>query len=100
VTPQLFVLFLALGAALIAIWIDFRLPRLAPANLRATFVHAAAAFVALAIAPLAADSVFSPSASFLVRLAALLGIVFPVLVYAFLALGWLMKPLARGLAGR
>ncbi len=96
----MFVLFLALGAAIIALWIDLRFPRLAPMTLRANFVHAAVAFVALIIVPVAIEPMFSVGQSLIVQLVALIGIMFAVLVYGFLAFTWLVKPLARGLPGR
>lgn len=99
-TPTIFVPVLALGAALIALWIDLRFPSLAPMNLRTCFIHAAVAFVALAIVPIAVEPTFSGSQSLLAKLVALFGILFPALVYSFLSLKWLLKPLASGLLGR
>jgi hypothetical protein len=99
ITPGIFGLLLALGAAAIAVWTDVRFPALAPASLRACFVHAAVAFVALAIAPVAVEPMLS-GAQLVARFVALFGVVFPVLVYAFLAFVWLAKPLASGLPGR
>lgn len=99
-SPAIFLLLLALGAAVIAVWIDLRFPGLAPETLRANFVHAAVAFVALTIAPVVIDPIFSNGQSLVVQLVALFGILFAVLVYAFLALAWLVKPLASGIARR
>jgi hypothetical protein len=99
-SPAIFVLFLALGAALIALWLDLRFPGLAPETLRANFVHAAVALVALTVVPVVIEPMFSPGQSLIVQLVGLLGILFAVLVYAFLAFMWLVKPLASGLPGR
>ena len=99
-SPALFLFLLALGAAVIAVWIDLRFPGLAPETLRANFVHAAVAFVALTIVPVVIDPMFSNGQSLIVQLVALFGILFAVLVYAFLALAWLVKPLATGISGR
>ncbi len=99
-SPAIFALFVALGAVVIALWIDLRFPTLAPMSLRANFVHAAVAFVALAIVPVAIEPMFAPGQSLIVQLVGLLGIVFPVLVYAFLAFAWLVKPLVKGLLDR
>jgi hypothetical protein len=99
-SPAIFVLFLALGAAIIALWIDIRFPGLAPETLRANFIHAAVAFVALTIVPVVIEPMFSVGQSLAVQLVALFGILFVVLVYAFLAFTWLVKPLASGLPGR
>lgn len=98
-SPSLFVLFLALGAAIIALWIEMRFPALAPATLRASLVHAAAASVALVFVPIAFDPMFAVGHALVVELVALFGGIFPVLVYAFLTFTWLVKPLARGLPG-
>jgi hypothetical protein len=99
-SPGILALFLALGAAAIAVWIDVRFPGLAPETLRANFVHAAVAFVALTVVPVVVDPLLSNGHSLVVQLLALFGIVFAVLVYAFLAFTWLAKPLASGLPRR
>jgi hypothetical protein len=99
VSPTIFVLFLALGAAIVALWIELRFPALAPVTLRASLVHAAVAFLALVAVPVAFDPMLAVGDSPIVVLVALFGGVFPVLVYAFLTLTWLVKPLARGLPG-
>ena len=99
-SPSIFALFLAVGAAAIAVWIDLRFPTLAPESLRANVVHAALAFVALTIVPVAMEPMFSAGQSLIPQLVALLGIVLPVLVYAFLAFAWIVKPLVKGLPGR
>jgi hypothetical protein len=99
-TPAIFLLLLALGAAVVAVWADLRFPGLAPETLPGNFVHAALAFVALTIAPVVIDPMLSNGQSLVVQLVALFGILFAVLVYAFLALAWLVKPLARGIPGR
>ena len=99
-SPAIFLLFLALGAAFIAVWVDIRFPTLGPASLRACFVHAAVAFVALEIVTVVIKPVLSAPDSFAAKLVALFGVLFPALVYAFLALTWLMKPLASALQRR
>jgi hypothetical protein len=99
IPPGVFVFLLAIGGALIALWIDARFPRLAPETLRASFVHAALAFVALAFVPAAIDPMLG-AADAVVRVVAIFGVVFPVLVYAFLAFTWLAKPLVSSLPGR
>jgi hypothetical protein len=98
VTPSLFVLALAIGAALVALWTDVRFPTLAPMTLRASFVHAAVAFVALAVVPVVIEPVLATPQSPLAQLVARLGVLFPTLVYAFLAFTWLVKPLVSGLS--
>lgn len=98
-SPGIFVLFLALGAAIVALWIELRFPALAPITLRASLVHAAVASVALVVVPAAFDPMLDVRDSLTVALVALFGGVFPVLVYAFLTFTWLVKPLARGLPG-
>ncbi len=99
-TPSLFVLCLALGAALIALWVDVRFPALAPTSLRPSFIHAGVAFVALAVVPIVIEPTFSAQQPLATKLVVLFGILFPALVYAFLTFKWLLKPLASGLPGR
>jgi len=75
-----------LGAALIALWIDVRLPRLAPASLSRRALAALAAMVALQATPVLAGSAAALYAT-------LFGILLPVLVFAFLAGIWLLRSL-------
>lgn len=94
-TIELFALALVIGAALLALWFDQRLPMLAPAGLRAIVLHAALAFVGLKLIP-GGESV--PGGVYLV----LFGIALPALVYGFLVAIWFIRhaQAALGLGSR
>ena len=78
-----FVLALAVGAGLLAIWTHTRFPSLAPERLGRTILHAAIAFALLKLTALVGES----SSAF--------GVVFvfvlPVLVYALLCTIWVLR---------
>lgn len=82
---QLFVMSLASGAALLALWLHVRLPQLAPPSAARTVLHLALAGVVLfAFVPETAGSAAAAfSVAFLV--------VLPGLVYAFLASIWMLQ---------
>jgi hypothetical protein len=88
---QTFVLLLAGGAALLALWVDRRFPSLAPDALQRLFVHAAVALVLLQLIP---DSGGSVAFAFVVVFAAAL----PAFVYCFLVAVWFVR-LWQQLAG-
>lgn len=79
-----FTLTLVVGAALLALWLDQRLPRLVPAGLQAIVLHAAVALAALQLIP---GSAGSPVTVFLV----LFGLALPALVYVFLVAIWMIR---------
>ena len=78
-----FALALAAGAALIALWIDTRLPRLAPADLKRVLLHVVAAFVALQLIPGATSNTMV--------YVALFGVALPALTYSFLSAIWFIR---------
>jgi hypothetical protein len=85
----LFLAFLAVGAAAIAVWVDARFERLGPRNFVGALTHLAIALAAgwmLVPAALAAAVAagFTP-------LVALFTIAFPALIYMSLAALWLLK---------
>ena len=79
-----FVLVLAVGAALLAIWTHARFPGLAPAHLGRTILHTAAAVLMLHLLPFALDSGVDIRVS-------ILGAVLPALTYAMLAAIWMLR---------
>ena len=81
---EMFVLALAAGAGLLAIWVYARFPGLAPARMLKTGLHAGAAFVLLQLTPGLNGSV--PAKFTLVFL-----FILPVLVYALLCTLWVLK---------
>jgi hypothetical protein len=83
-SKEVFVLALAIGAGLLAMWIYVRFPRLAPAQLGPTMIHTGAAFALLLLTPGLGGSVAA-------RFSLLFMFVLPVLVYALLCTLWLVK---------
>ena len=81
---EMFVLALAAGAGLLAVWVYARFPGLAPARMLKTALHTAAAFVLLQLTPGLNGSV--PA-----KFALVFVFVLPVLVYALLCTLWILK---------
>lgn len=81
---EVFVLAVAVGAALLAAWTYARFPSWAPERLGRTVLHVVIAFVLLQLAPGIASS---PAAAF----ASIFLLLLPALVYAFLCTLWLLK---------
>jgi hypothetical protein len=89
-TPQSLVLAIALGAAVIALWVDVRFPRLAPQDFRRAIMHVVAALVtAQAILMSGATDVIAGSP--VTMMAATMLVALPVLIYEFLAAVWIIK---------
>jgi amino acid transporter len=78
-----FVVVLTVAASLLALWIDLRLPKLAPASLKRVLLHVVSAFVALQL--------FAAVAATVTIYVALFGIVLPLLTYAFLTGIWFIR---------
>jgi hypothetical protein len=89
-----FLVALAVGAALIAVWLDFRFGRIGPGDFRGAMLHVGLALaVGWLLVPAGLASVLAMGASPMV---ALFGVAFPSLVYLFLAAFWIVKQ-AQGL---
>ncbi|HWN20977.1 MAG TPA: hypothetical protein VNP93_03315 [Gaiellaceae bacterium] len=78
-----FALVLTAGAALLALWVDARLPKLAPASMRRVFLHVGTAMLALHLIP----GVTSTTMLYVV----LFGVALPALVYSFLTAIWFIR---------
>jgi hypothetical protein len=90
---------LVVGAALLALWLDFRLFGKTPRSPRRIVFHTLAALVATTLVPLpmlALATQHSPARA----LAALFAFVLPAFVYSFLTWIWLVKLLQSHLRGR
>jgi hypothetical protein len=88
-----FTLTLTLGAALVAVWLDDRFPRLRPKTPAQGFVHAAIGVFAMFGAAGLLQLVYGiPDAAFM---ALVLGVFGPALVYALLAGLWMLRALAN-----
>jgi len=95
VDAQGFVTVAALGAGAIALWLDARLEPLTPRTVGWTFIHTAGAILALKLMPQLILIVVAGSESPLRKIAALLVVLLPALVYSWLAAIWLLKLLQR-----
>jgi hypothetical protein len=89
---------IGLGAGAIALWIDFRFPKLAPRELTKALLHVAAS--------LAVGYATSPAMQLLIAyddqrltLLAIFGLAFPAIVYCLLAGLWVIKLAQQMLSG-
>lgn len=87
----------AIGAAVLALWFHVRWPGLAPSSFGRSVVLLLAAFAALQIGVVALDTAVAISSG--AAVAAFVGVIVPVLSFAFLAALWLMKLFADALKG-
>jgi O-antigen/teichoic acid export membrane protein len=83
-SKEMFMLGLAAGAGLLAVWIYARFPRLTPERMLKTLLHTGAAFALLMLTPGLGES--APA-----MLAGLFLFVLPALVYALLCSLWVLK---------
>jgi hypothetical protein len=89
-----FLVALAVGAAVIAVWLDVRFERFGPSDFRGAILHVGLALaVGWLVVPAGLAGVLALGASPMV---ALFGLALPSLVYVFLALFWIAKQ-AQGL---
>ena len=88
-TTESFLICLAVGSALIAFWLVARFPDRGPGDFVRAILHVLLAIVIGAFAPgfVAALATKGHAGAFL----AIFVIVFPVLVYTFLATAWMLK---------
>jgi hypothetical protein len=95
-----FTLTLTLGAGLLAVWVDQRLPKLRPSTPARGLTHALVSVLALVGSAGLMGLVYGiPKVAFM---AFVLGVFLPALVYALLAGFWMVRTLAdlTGFAGR
>ena len=91
-----FLLYELLGAAVLALWVVARFPKVGPHTLRTSLGISALALLVLRCSPLGvAPMLRLPYGQY----AALIGFVLPVFFAAFLAAAWLMRALAASLGG-
>jgi hypothetical protein len=96
-TVESFIVCIAIGAGVIALWVNVRFPNLMPWSLPRLLVHLVLAFLLVkAVSPGMAFVSGSgvPAAS----LASVFAVAFPVLVYEFVVGTWLIR-LAQATAG-
>jgi len=89
---------LAIGGALLALWVEVRFPKLAPSGLGHVFLNIVAAVLCMRIAGelvvLAADQ---PALYF--RFAAVFLLALPALTYVFLSSIWVLRLMQSSLSG-
>ena len=85
------------GAALLALWCYVRWPGAAPARLGGAVLRVLVAFAFLHVGTIPLDAAAGASTG--VAVLALVGVIVPVLTFAFLASLWVMKLFADALKG-
>lgn len=95
-----FAAMLGAGAASISVWVDFRLGTQRPETLQRRFLHAVLAFGLLQVAVAVAGRWAGAGATTEQRMSATFLLLLPSLVYAFLAVVWLMRALAESATAR
>ena len=94
-SPQVFVLVLGLGAALLAGWIEVSFPKLAPADLARIMLHL---LVSAATATFLVPNLIDAAVSRGLVLVAVFAIALPALVYCLLVGFWLLRFLSGKLS--
>jgi hypothetical protein len=90
-TVSQFIVALALGAGAIALWINHRFPRLAPARMVVAFIHVGIAMVIGMLLVPAVDALVEGSVSPLMRAIVITFMVgLPALIYALLTSIWVI----------
>ena len=84
-------LVVAVGAALIALWLDVRVRRPQPRGVVSTLVNLGAAFIVLSEMPVPVAAIVGGSDSAARKMAALFLCALPALIYAFLSVVWFFK---------
>jgi hypothetical protein len=93
VNVGLFLVFLALGAGAIALWVDVRLQRFAPTSFRTVMLHVGASIVVGQLAVPVLTRFLADGGSYVYVLVAIFVVGFPALTYCFLASIWMLKTL-------
>lgn len=88
---------IALAAALLALWSYVRWPGAAPVSVRGAVVRVLIAFGLLQLAVVPLDA--AAGTSTLLAVLAVVGVILPVLSFAFLASLWVMRLFADALKG-
>lgn len=86
---QTFLIVLAVGSALVAFWLVFRFPERGPGDFARALGHVLLAILIGAFAPGFVTALATKGREMAVL--AIFAIIFPVLVYTFLATAWFLK---------
>lgn len=100
VSVSLFLVFLALGAGAIALWVDVRLKRFTPTTLRAVMLHVGASIVVGQLAVPVLTHLLAGGGSYYYGFVVIFAVGFPALTYCFLASIWMLKTLQATLRHR
>lgn len=95
----MFLVLFAVVAGVLAIWVDYRFPALAPETLGGAFIHVGASLVGTHLLVRFGMGVLLADASETVTFAAVFGVALPALAYAFLAGFWILKIMHRTMRG-
>jgi hypothetical protein len=90
VSLGIFLLVFVTGAALLALWLNFRITRFAPAGTQRAMLHLGVSMVACQLLSPAISSLLVGTGSPVLRMVALLGVTLPALVYAILSVIWMI----------
>jgi hypothetical protein len=99
VATAVFAVTFLLSAGLLAVWIDLRLPWLAPTDFKVACVHLVAATVANDVLDGPIGGLVARSTLPASRMVAAIGVVLPLVVYAALAGLWTLRLAQRALSG-
>lgn len=95
---QSFVLALATGCALLALWVEVRFPTLAPGGLGRVFLNIVAAVLCMHLAGAMVVAAAEHSALPL-RFAAVFVLALPALTYVFLSSIWVLRLMGSSMSG-
>jgi hypothetical protein len=89
---------LPVGAALLAVWFDYRFEKQRPESLPRRILHVGLAFAVLKATAVGAGLLVSQDGPQLQRLAVVFGLLLPGIVYGFLSAMWVMRALADAIS--
>ena len=87
----MFLVLFTVVAGVLALWVDYRFPSLAPETLGRAFIHVGVSLVGTHFLSRLVLGVLLADASETARLAAVFAVALPVLAYALLAGFWVLK---------
>jgi hypothetical protein len=85
-----FLLVFVMGAALVALWLNLRLVRFAPTDMRRATIHMGGSLIACQLVSPALSSLLVGTGSPVLRMVSLLCVALPALVYAILSVIWII----------
>jgi hypothetical protein len=81
------------GATMLAVWVNIRMTRFAPQDMRATCIHLGMSLVACQLVTPVAVTLANRSGDVALRLASVMGVALPALAYAVLSIIWIIAQL-------